>query len=232
MSIDKKILEEIARHNKINKYINEQEGVEPTPDAGLDAPTPDAGLDAPIPGDETAAPATDMDPSLAGTESPTPEVIDVSQDSDVEKIDDEGQSTESDSSSEELDITDLVNSQKNIESKQSEYFDMMFKQLENLQGKLGEMESLVSQLNSIEEKLEKYRPKTPEEKLELRSLDSGPFQQKLSDFFQDKQEDMQKSGKNEYVLTSDEVSEFVPSEIKKTFDNYGPEPTGSSFRMG
>jgi hypothetical protein len=63
--------------------------------------------------------------------------------------------------------------------------------------------------------LNKARPKTAQEKLELRSLDSGPFNQKLSSFFDDKQEDMEKSGKNEYVLTSDEVEQIVPSEIKK-----------------
>jgi hypothetical protein len=148
----------------------------------------------------------------------------------VEKIDDSGSSTETEEGSEELDITDLVNSQKNMESKQNEYFDMMFKQLEGLQGKLAEMEGLVSQLNSIEEKIEKYRPKTAQEKLELRTLDSGPYHQKLSDFFQDKQQDMEKQGKNEYVLTSDEVEQIVPSEIKKTFDQYGAEPTGTSFR--
>jgi hypothetical protein len=83
----------------------------------------------------------------------------------------------------------------------------------------------------MEEKIEQSRPKTPQEKLELRSLDSGPFHQKLSDFFQDKQEDLTKSGKNEYVLTSDEVENIVPSDIKKSFDNYGDEPTGTSFKM-
>jgi hypothetical protein len=67
------------------------------------------------------------------------------------------------------------------------------------------------------------RPKTPEEKLELRSLDSGPFNQKLSQFFDDKMDDMEKSGKNEYVLTSDEVEEFSPSEIKGSFSEYDDE---------
>jgi hypothetical protein len=47
-----------------------------------------------------------------------PEVIDTTTDTEVEKIDGRGKSEESDSSSEELDITDLVNSQKNVETKQ------------------------------------------------------------------------------------------------------------------
>jgi hypothetical protein len=100
-----------------------------------------------------------------------------------------------------------------------------------MQSKLNSMDQVFEKLNSMEEKIEQSRPKTPQEKLELRSLDSGPFHQKLSDFFQDKQEDLEKSGKNEYVLTSDEVENIVPSDIKKSFDNYGDEPTGTSFKM-
>ncbi len=83
------------------------------------------------------------------------------------------------------------------------------------ESKLNSMDQVFEKLNSMEQKIEKYRPRTAQEKLELRSLDSGPFHQKLSDFFQDKQEDLTKSGKNEYVLTSDEVENIVPSDIKK-----------------
>lgn len=215
--VDKKILEELSRHNSINKYIMEQ-------DAAVAADADTAVTD--------AEPEVGADPTIDNTPAAEPEVIDVNQDSEVEKISDSGEveSTE-ESSSEELDITDLVNSQKSMEEKQTEYFDSMFQQLNQLQSKLSEMDNLVSQLNSLEQKIEKYRPKTPEEKLELRSLDSGPFQQKLSDFFSDKQQEMEKAGKNEYVLTSDEVTNFTPSEISKTFDDYGSEPTGSKFKM-
>jgi len=228
MAIDRKIIEEIKRHNKINSYIMEQDA------AGLGdlPPAPDAAAgDVPPAPDAAAAPA---DPTLGPTAPAEPEVIDTTTDTEVEKIDSAGKSEESDSSSEseELDITDLVNSQKSIESKQQEYFDMMFKQIEDMQNKLNSMDQVFEKLNSMEDKIEKYRPKTAQEKLELRSLDSGPFNQKLSSFFDDKQDDMEKSGKNEYVLTSDEVEQIVPSEIKKTFDNYGDEPTQSSFKMG
>lgn len=230
MAIDKKIIEEIKRHNKINTYIMEQDAAlgdaPPAPDAAAAPADPTLGADA------GAAPA---DPTLAAPAPATPEVIDTATDTDVEKIGPDGkseESTEESSDTEELDITDLVNSQKSIENKQQEYFDMMFKQIENMQNKLNDMDQVFEKLNSMEEKIEKYRPKTAQEKLELRSLDSGPFNQKLSSFFDDKQEDMEKSGKNEYVLTSDEVEQIVPSEIKKTFDNYGAEPTQSTFKMG
>ena len=221
MGIDIKIIQEIKRHNSINNYIMEQDALGDVP-----------------PTDPTAAPAPDAaaapegDPTLTAAPA-SPEVIDTATDTEVEKIDNVGQSEESDddSGSEELDITDLVNSQKNVESKQQEYFDMMFKQIEGLQTKLNALDDVFNKLNSMEEKIEQYRPKTAQEKLELRSLDSGPFNQKLSSFFDDKQDDMQKSGKNEYVLTSDEVEDIVPSDIKKSFDMYGAEPTGTSFKM-
>jgi hypothetical protein len=223
MAIDKKIIEEIKRHNSINKYIVEQ-------DALGDLPTPPADPAAPADPATPADPAAPADPTLT-TPPAAPEVIDTETDTEVEKIDGDGNSEDNESGSEELDITDLVNSQKNIENKQQEYFDMMFKQIEDMQSKLNSMDQVFEKLNSMEEKIEQSRPKTPQEKLELRSLDSGPFHQKLSDFFQDKQEDLEKSGKNEYVLTSDEVENIVPSDIKKSFDNYGDEPTGTSFKM-
>jgi len=81
----------------------------------------------------------------------------------------------------------------------------------------------MTKLNDLEAKVEKYREKTPQERLELRTLDSGPFNQKLSQFFDDKEDDMQKTGKNEYVLTQDEVEDYSPNEIKKTFRNFEDE---------
>jgi len=130
---------------------------------------------------------------------------------------------ETESGSEELDVTELVNAQKDIQSKQDEYFQKMFNQLDTLQNKVGEMDQLIDKINSLEMKVEKYRPKTAQEKLELRSLDSGPFNQKLTDFFADKEEDLEKSGKNEYILTTDEVEDYSPDEIKRTFDTYTDE---------
>ena len=212
--IDKKILEEITRYNKINNYIFEQEATDALPTdvpPPADAGTPPAGGDVPA-ADAAAAPTT------PATSEPQP--IDVATDPEVEKVGEEGSD---ESGTEELEITDLVNSQKNIETKQEEYFNNLFNQLNNLEGKLKDMENIFSKLNDIESKLEEYKPKTAQEKLELRSLDSGPYNQKLSDFFVDKQEQMEKSGKNEYVLTTDEVEDFSPSEIKTTFNNFGDE---------
>lgn len=226
MGLDKKILSEIERYRQINKYILEQAEVPPAEDLGAIAP-PTGGVEgAPVP--STATPPA---PPEGGTESTTePQPIDIASDPEVEKIDDEGNTEEKkdeESGTEELDITELIDSQKNIETKQSEYFNNLFNQLNNLESKLKEMDGIMSKLNSLEMKIEKYREKTPEEKLELRTYDSYPFNQKLSDFFDDKKDEMEKTGKNDYVLTTDQIKDMNVADIKKSFqpggdlDNFG-----------
>jgi hypothetical protein len=196
MNVDKKILEEVARFNSMNKYIMEQDApVVPPPPAD-----PAAGLPAETPAPEAAS-----------------EKIDVATDPEVEKIDAGVEKTDSEGGTEELEITDLVDAQTKLGEKQDNYFDNLFSQLQNLESKLSEMDSIMAKLNSIENKIEKYRVKTPEEKLELRSYDSYPFNQKLSQFFDEKEEEMEKTGKRDYVLTPDDVTDINSSEIKDTF---------------
>ena len=208
MSIDRKILSEIQRYRSIVNYILEQEAAPPPVDAAL---PPEGGAPPPPPPAAGEAPA----------EAPA-EPIDVENDPDVEKIDDEGESEEKDKDSEgseELDITDLVTAQKDIQSKQDDYFDNLFGQLGKLESRLGEMDAIMNKLNALENKIEKYREKTPQEKLELRSYDSYPFNQKLSQFFDDKTDEMEKTGKNEYVLTSDDVTDINVNDIQNSFQN-------------
>jgi hypothetical protein len=209
MSIDKKILSEIDRYRNINKYILEQAGA--PEDLGAVAP-PEGGVDAPPP------PAAAEVPAPPAPEAPAePQPIDVETDPDVEKVDDEGNSEESEGGTEELEITDLVDSQKNIEKKQDEYFENLFGQLSTLESKLKEMDTIMAKLNSLENKIEKYREKTPQEKLELRTYDSYPFNQKLSDFFDDKKDEMEITGKHDYVLTTDDIKDINVSDIKNSF---------------
>jgi hypothetical protein len=210
MALDKKILSEINRYRSINNYIFEQDA-----DAlALGALEPEAGA-TPPPAETTATPP----PPPSGSEP-----IDVDNDPDVEKIDDNGKSEENKdkgSGSEELDITELVTAQKDIQSKQDDYFENLFGQLNKLESRLGEMDAIMNKLNALENKIEKYREKTPQEKLELRSYDSYPFNQKLSQFFDDKKEDMEKTGKNDYVLTPDDVTDINVSDIKSSFQGNG-----------
>lgn len=201
MGVEKKILEELNRYNQINSYITEQ--ADPLADLAGGA-------------DET--PTTDDLPDAGAEEVAEP--VDVASDPEVEVIGDEG-GTETESGTEELDITDLVNKQNEVATKQDEYMNNLFGKLEDLTNKLGEMDKIFDKINSLEQKIEKYREKTPEERLHLRSLDSYPYNQKLTDFFVDKQPEMEKSGKHEYVLTADEVKNFSDNSIRDTF---GPIP--------
>ena len=212
MSLDKKILSEIQRYRSIDKYITEQAGED------LGALAPEAGAVPPPPPSE----ATATPPPPPGDAAPTP--IDVENDPDVEKIDDDGKSeegTDEESGSEELDITELVTAQKEIQTKQDDYFENLFGQLNKLESKLSEMDVIMNKLNALENKIEKYRDKTPQEKLELRSYDSYPFNQKLSQFFDDKKDEMEKTGKNDYVLTPEDVTDINVNDIKSSFQGNG-----------
>jgi len=213
MRIDDKILNEIARYKSINNYIMEQAPPPPPPD-----PAADPAL--------AGAPPPPPDPALAGAAGAVPPpppagaattTVDINADPDVELVDAEGKEEEG-TETEELDITDLVDSQKTMADKQEEYFNNLFDQIKNMEEKLAEMDNLVSKIDSLEVKVDKFRPKTPQEKLALRSLDSGPFKQNLADFFDEKKGEMEKSGKNEYVLTQDEVENFSPSDIEDSFN--------------
>ena len=206
MKIDEKILKEISRYNFINNYLMEQAPPPPPLDAGAPPPPADAGAPPP--------PAAGAPPPPAGP--PPPATVDVDADTDVELVD--GDAEDQGDETEELDITDLVDTQKTMADKQEEYFTSLFDQIKNMEEKLSEMDKLVSKIDSLETKFDKFRPKTPQEKLELRSLDSGPFKQNLSDFFDEKKGEMEKSGKNEYVLTNDEVENFNPSDIENSFN--------------
>ena len=198
MSVDKKILEEISKYNNINKYISEQETdlPEPIEGGGEDVDLEGSELDI----DDVQTVDVDSDPEVEVVGEPTSEL------------------SGEESGTEELDITDLVTTQKDMSAKQEEYMDSMMDRLNDLTSKLSDMDKILVKINSLEDKVDKYRQKSPEEKLQLRSLDSYPYNQKLTDFFMDKGPDMEKTGKNEYVLTSDEVESYTDRDIKDSFD--------------
>ena len=127
----------------------------------------------------------------------------------------------------ELDVTDLVtkqdevntelSDQKDILSKNTKSLDDLMTKLSDLEGHLSSMDNMVNKINQLEDKLEEYRPRTPEEKLGLRKHDSGPYNKTLSDFFTDKEEVFDKTGKKQYVLTKDDVEDYSDVDIQKSF---------------
>lgn len=201
-----------AINNYAKKMIMEQDvppvdpSLPPAPDAGMDpaAAPPDPSMDpaAAPPSPDTAAPAPEMD------------------------------------TTEEIDITDLVNMTKNIkkeidDNKQDngaviQQMDAVFTKLDDLEGKLASMDQLLSKIDQLSSKVEQIKEPTPQEKLEMRSLDSYPFNQNPQQFFTQKQDQMRQSGKNEYVLTKDEVENYSNDLIKQTFN---PENEEDEFKF-
>jgi hypothetical protein len=216
MRIDVKILNEIRRYKDINNYINEQD-VPPPPPPGGDVPPPPGGaLPPPPPGAGAPPPPPgDVPPPPGGEGAPLPpaEPINVGEDPEVEKIEDE-------TKEKKIKVTDLVKGQKSVEEKQETYFENLFQHLDDLESKLSNMDQIIDKLNSIESKIEKYRVKTPEEKMELRSLDSGPFNQKLSQFFQEKEDEFEDMGREQYIIRPDDVQNYSQPDIKKSFRDF------------
>jgi hypothetical protein len=206
--LEKKLQEELNRYKAINKYakkmIMEQEAplppLPPAEDAAA-APVPNAGAE--LPPMDAAPAAAPMDATTA------PEM----------------------DNTEEIDITDLVNMtkslKKDIEGTQNDHstviskMDGVFTKLDDLASKLSEMDTLVQKIEQLGAEVKQMKPETPQERLEMRSLDSYPFNQKPTDFFSQKQEEMKASGKNEYVLTKDEVNDFTPETLRDTFNDTG-----------
>ena len=128
----------------------------------------------------------------------------------------------------EIDVTDLVKSQEKIEGEittTKTTVDDTNEKLSSLLGKLGDLETqllsmdeLVKQIDTLDKKIEKFRPKTSEEKMELRKYDSGPFNQTLSDFWDDSQDKFEKTGKTDYILTKSDVENFSDADIKQSFN--------------
>ena len=211
--LENKLQEELNRYNAINKYakkmIMEQEApLPPLPPAEDAAAAPDAGAPTDMPPMDAAAP---MDGAAPMDAAPAPEM----------------------DSTEEVDITDLVNMtkslKKDIEGTQTDHstvigkMDDVFTKLDDLASKLSEMDTLVQKIEQLGAEVKQMKPETPQERLEMRSLDSYPFNQKPTDFFSQKQEEMRASGKNEYVLTKDEVNDFTPETLRDTFNDTGEE---------
>ena len=211
MKVDIKILEEIRRYKDINNYVMEQ--APPPPPS--DIPPPGGALPPPPPGDVPPPPGgAPPPPGMEGELPPPAEPINVGEDPEVEKIGDE-------SKEKKIKVTDLVKGQKSVEEKQETYFQNLFQHLDDLEGKLASMDQIIDKLNSIETKIEKYRVKTPEEKMELRSLDSGPFNQKLSQFFQEKEDEFEDAGREQYIIRPDDVENYSQPDIKKSFRDFG-----------
>jgi hypothetical protein len=77
----------------------------------------------------------------------------------------------------------------------------------------------MDKIDRLDTKIDTMKEKTPEQKLELRSLDSYPFNQNPQEFFSQKQGEMKASGKDDYILTKQDVNDYSMDMIKNSFNS-------------
>lgn len=125
----------------------------------------------------------------------------------------------------EVDVTELVKGSE--EAKQSADLashntELLLQKLADLESRVGSMDKVSAKIDSLEQEMIKRNP-TPVEKLEMRSLSSYPYSQKLTDYWAEKEGpyDVMNNEKKEkeYTLTQDDIdSDYSDSTVKQTFD--------------
>jgi hypothetical protein len=204
----------------------EAEGDEPEDEFGGEVPEEGGedmggedmgGEEAPIDGEEEF-PEGEVDPNTefgGGEEMPPPEGMEEPL-PDPEPMEDEV----------ELDITELVQgteaAKASADQANVQIGDLMAK-FDNLTQSLNKMDDINAKIDDIEHEIEVRNP-TPKEQLEMRSMDSYPYNLKLTDYWDEKEGHYDAMGKDEngaeeeYVLTQDEVDQdYNAIEVKDSF---------------
>ena len=178
----------------------------PDPSLETGAPIPDMSVDAETPADDTMPPADDTMPPAEDEMPP-------------EATDDE---------SVDLDVTELVRGSQEAKASADEAnakIERLLGMVDKLESQLSSMGQISDKIDGLEKELEKRVP-TPDEKIELRSMDSYPYNIKLSDFWADRKDSPYDAGQNDdedkdeegnYVLTQDDVDNFDANNIKQSF---------------
>jgi hypothetical protein len=134
----------------------------------------------------------------------------------------------------EVDVTDLIKGQEEVTQKVDSFNQQMTalnQVLSNLESKINQMDDLVGKINSIETELKEMNP-TQEEKLEMVSLNTYPYNVTLKDFWKDKldnvsslelkpksEDNTQDKEKEEVVfeLTDEVIDDYNTKDIEKSF---------------
>jgi hypothetical protein len=125
----------------------------------------------------------------------------------------------------ELDVTELVQgteaARQSADHANQQIGDLLAK-FDNLTQSLDKMDAINSKIDDIEHEIEVRNP-TPEEQLEMRSLDSFPYNLKLTDYWSEKEGNYdamknKEDSNEEFVLTQEEVDQDYNSiHIKDSF---------------
>jgi hypothetical protein len=123
----------------------------------------------------------------------------------------------------EVDVTSLVQGSEDAKAaaeQASQNSEMLLNKLSDLEARIARMDSVSAKIEDLEKEIVKRNP-TPVEKLEMRSLSSFPYSQKLTDYWADKEgayDVMGNDKKEEYVLKQDDVDyDYSEPNIKKSF---------------
>lgn len=124
----------------------------------------------------------------------------------------------------EVDVTSLVKGSeeaKEAADKATQNTEMLLQKLSDLESRLANMTALSDKIEGLEQEIVKRNP-TPVEKLEMRSLSSYPFNQKLTDYWADKEGAYDVMGNNEpkeYILKKDDVdATYSDASVQKSFN--------------
>lgn len=125
----------------------------------------------------------------------------------------------------ELDVTELVRGSeaaKESADAANEKIAQLMDMVNKLETQLSGMSTITNKIDDLEKEIERRNP-TPVEKLEMRSLDSFPYNIKLSDFWAEKGErydtGSEEKQPEEYVLTQQDVdNDYIESDIEDSFD--------------
>jgi hypothetical protein len=216
----------LKRFREINKYAEKLIIEQEAPLVPKDVPPTAPGGAAPAA--PTAVPNAEALPPEGAAEVPTADETTTPEDTKDTENAEVAADTAADDTTEEIDITDLVNMTKSIKKQlddtrsqdtgATQKMDDVFSKLGELEAKLGEMDQVIAKIDELGAKIDEVKPKTPVEKLEMRSLDSYPFSKNPTEFFNEKQKEMKASGKNEYVLTKGDVENYGKYDVMKSFN--------------
>jgi hypothetical protein len=138
---------------------------------------------------------------------------------------------EDDEEVEEIDVTEIINkseeakemAQQAVASSQENgaYLQSLSDKFDNITNSLGAVDNILAKISKIESDI-----KTPEEKLELRSLDSYPFNVNLKDYWETKGDENdnytitngEEEGTRKYKIDLSDVSDYSDDQIKQSFN--------------
>lgn len=134
---------------------------------------------------------------------------------------------------EEIDVTNLVNSTEELEqttqnvqnvlNNATERINKLFDKIGNIENSIGKMDNVLNKVDQVNKQIELMQPPTPEEKLEALADDSYPYNVRLKDYADDYSEkentqtDLEKKDKKKLTF-KDIMADYNENQVRQTFD--------------